>query len=442
MKQSYMYIIYRPDNLEKAVRQGNIRKVASLIKGKWYRKPYKIDQFYKGNTFNDGFTPLAIAASMGNKEMVAFLIANGADPNLRSIYNWSSYPKGSIGATLYGRTALMLAAENGQINIVELLLLNGANVNLISAIPTDFYLDGRNPPPWDSAETALFLALRSNHYNIAVFLKKYGGKIKIYGKYPTKLPDKIIGSYESYASNSNYYSCVDGDLYNSNQEDLLACDKSRTGNYIIRNSVRAIRRRAFSNLTGLNSVLIPNSVIYIEDSAFEGCTGLKFITIPSSISEIRNFTFEGCSGLASISLPDTIKSIGASAFASCASLRSINIPESVTYIMEGAFEGCTSLESIFLSNSETEIRESVFEGCNGLRSIVIPARVTSIHEFAFMGCIGLRSITSLNSTPPKIRRSSFHLVNKSIQLLVPPASVTDYKTANFWNEFLNIKGIC
>ena len=60
-------------------------------------------------------TPLILAASFGNKNIVKMLLENGADVNLGN----------NIGAT-----ALHFASEHGHREVVELLLGNGANINL------------------------------------------------------------------------------------------------------------------------------------------------------------------------------------------------------------------------------------------------------------------------------------------------------------------------
>ena len=63
---------------------------------------------------DDGYTPLGVAASRGNKEIIKLLLANGADVN-KAINN--------------GATPLYIAAQEGKKEVAQLLLANGADVN-------------------------------------------------------------------------------------------------------------------------------------------------------------------------------------------------------------------------------------------------------------------------------------------------------------------------
>jgi ankyrin repeat protein len=63
---------------------------------------------------HEGYTPLMIASSSEQSEMVDALLKNGADVNMKSNIGW---------------TALMLAVDKGYVEIVNALLKNGANVN-------------------------------------------------------------------------------------------------------------------------------------------------------------------------------------------------------------------------------------------------------------------------------------------------------------------------
>ena len=263
----------------------------------------------------------------------------------------------------------------------------------------------------------------------------------------------------------------------------------------IPNSVTSIGNSAFSGCSGLASVTIGNSVTSIGDSAFYWCDGLTSITIPNSVTSIGNYAFFHCSGLTSVTLGNSVASIGNSAFWSCDGLTSITIPNSVTSIGERAFQACDGLTSITIPNSVTSIGNKAFSGCSGMTTIsvesgntvydsrnncnaivesatntlmcgckntVIPNSVTSIANDAFSCCSGLTSITIPNSvtsigysafyycdglnllrcdavTPPSLGYDVFYKVNKSTcKLLVPDQSISQYKAAEQWKDFLNI----
>ena len=127
-----------------------------------------------------------------------------------------------------------------------------------------------------------------------------------------------------------------------------------------------------------------------------------------------------------INLPEGLTTVGGSVFTSCIEVKTISIPESVTVIYEYAFSSC------------------------GLTSLYIPKNVTNIYKGAFSGCTSLTSLTCEAPTPPKPTKYSwdtesqtdiFADVDKSIPLYVPETSINDYKTADQWKDFTNIRAI-
>jgi hypothetical protein len=196
----------------------------------------------------------------------------------------------------------------------------------------------------------------------------------------------------------------------------------------------------FSSRAVLTDVIIEDGITSIGNWAFSGCSGLTSITIPNSVTSIGDRAFSGCSGLNSITIPNSVTSIGSSAFSGCSGLTSITIPNSVTSIGDGAFSSCYSLTSVTIPNSVTSIGGSAFYGCRSLTSITIPNSVITIGDRAFEGCSGLTSVTSLNPAPPEVSFYTFTGVNKELcTLFVPQASISAYRAADVWKEFLNFK---
>jgi hypothetical protein len=147
------------------------------------------------------------------------------------------------------------------------------------------------------------------------------------------------------------------------------------------------------------------------------------------------------SSITMVVIGDGVTTIGNYAFDDCYKLTSVTIPNSVTSIGKYAFFGCSGLTSVTIPNSVTSIGSSAFSECRSLTSVTIPNSVTSIRDMAFRDCSGLTSVTNLNPTPQNIDNiyvfSNVDLSNAT--LYVPASSVEDYKAAEGWKEFKEIK---
>ena len=196
---------------------------------------------------------------------------------------------------------------------------------------------------------------------------------------------------------NNYYSDLDGILYNKDKTKLVKyLEKREQKDYKIPSGVTSIGERAFYNCTALINVTIPESVKSIGWEAFCNCSGLTSIAIPDSVTEIGDSAFRDCSGLTSIAIPDNVTEIGNSAFSGCKGLKNVSIGKSVTTLPLSTFSECDSLLSYYVSennesyasvdgviynHSKTEL---LFFPTGRTGSFIIPDSVKIIKEYSFL----------------------------------------------------------
>ena len=118
--------------------------------------------------------------------------------------------------------------------------------------------------------------------------------------------------------------------------------------YDSRDNCNAIIETASNTLiAACENTIIPNSVTAIARLAFADITSLTSITIPNSVTTIGEWGFYGCNGLQEVTMGNGLSYIGGHAFRDCYSLAAITIPNSVTFIGEWAFDECRSLQDVY-----------------------------------------------------------------------------------------------
>jgi len=236
------------------------------------------------------------------------------------------------------------------------------------------------------------------------------------------------------AESSPNYSSIDGVLYNKQQTTLIKYPQAKTG----------------------TTFTIPNSVTSIGEDAFIGCR-LTSITIPNSVTLINYGAFFACYGLTSITIPESVTSIIEQAFTSCSGLTAINVDANNQYYssIDGVLynkQQTTLIKyplaktgtTFTIPNSVTSISNDAFSACLSLTSVTIPESVTSIGQDAFTYCRNLVEIINYATIPQILDDNfpAFREVNKTTCVLrVPTASISAYRAAKFWNDFVNIVAI-
>jgi len=102
------------------------------------------------------------------------------------------------------------------------------------------------------------------------------------------------------STENNFFSTLDGVLFNKTQTTLIECLGANRLNYTIPSTVTCIGFGSFETCSQLTNVIIPSSVKIISCASFSDCYNLQSLTIPSSVITIETNAFGNCNNLKSI----------------------------------------------------------------------------------------------------------------------------------------------
>ena len=241
-----------------------------------------------------------------------------------------------------------------------------------------------------------------------------------------------------FADESKYYKTVDGVTYTVDMTKVVFCNKTKGGKYTMPDSVTQISDKAFASCKNLTDVNISKNVTDIVYSAFRDCTSLNNVSLPSNVTKISNEAFAKCTSLKDISLSDNLEAIGASAF--CESgLAKITIPDKVKSVDDYAFAN-SKVQTITIGKSVGTIGEGTFQQTPVI-NVSIPDNVKSIGASAFYECQNLKSI-NLGSGLTEIKDCTF--AKTALNNVFIPKNITKicyqaFKNCNHLDD-LEIKG--
>ena len=175
------------------------------------------------------------------------------------------------------------------------------------------------------------------------------------------------------SADNEKYSSVDGALLNKEKTSIILYPKSKSGEFVIPDTVTSIADRAFSSCPNLTKITIGANVESVGAYAFSSCSALTDVVFKDSTIKkkvIGLYAFYNCQALSNVDLGNAVTSIGSFAFMIDKSLESIEFPDSLESIGRCAFScydyGTTG--SYFASN---------------LKSVKFGSGLKSIADYAF-----------------------------------------------------------
>lgn len=130
------------------------------------------------------------------------------------------------------------------------------------------------------------------------------------------------------SANNQYFTCVDGVIYDASRSKLYQ--------YLAGRQDRQYR--------------MPDTVTDIARYAFWGCDRLEDITFSAGMTRIPDYALASAESIETVTINAPLCAIGLKAFDGCRSLKQITFPVSVTEIHDTAFDSCNK-EALFVCDA-------------------------------------------------------------------------------------------
>ena len=200
------------------------------------------------------------------------------------------------------------------------------------------------------------------------------------------------------STDNEKYSSVDGALLNKEKTSIILYPKSKSGEFVIPDTVTSIADRAFSSCSNLTKITIGANVESVGAYAFSSCSALTDVVFKDSTIKkkvIGLYAFYNCQALSNVDFGNAVTSIGNFAFMIDKSLESIEFPDSLESIGRCAFScydyGTTG--SYFASN---------------LKSVKFGGGLKTIADYAFYENRALNTVNFTGVALTSIGDQSFY----------------------------------
>lgn len=208
------------------------------------------------------------------------------------------------------------------------------------------------------------------------------------------------------SADNEKYSSVDGALLNKEKTSIVLYPKSKSGEFVIPDTVTSIADRAFNGCPNLTKITIGSNVENIGTYAFSECNALTEVVFKDSTLEkkvIGDYAFFDCPALTNIDFGNAVTSIGSYAFMIDKSLENVEFPdslESIGYCAFSCYRGGTystyvasNLKSVKFGSGLKTIGNYAFYENQKLETIEFSGNnLTSIGDGTFMDCLALAEL--------------------------------------------------
>ena len=210
--------------------------------------------------------------------------------------------------------------------------------------------------------------------------------------------------------NNNYYSSVDGVLFNKDKTTLLYYPYGKTAtSYTVPEGVTTIYTAAITN-SNLTSLTFASTTTTVNSGSSIGCPNLTDISIPAAMTTLPSLT--SCTKLQNYWVAEGNPNYSDIGGVLCNADKSrlvsyplgrteteYIIPSSIKVIGASAFNGNKVLETIDFEGSQVEtIGNTAFKNCSALTTVInLPTTLKAINFEAFSGCSKLASCSLPNS---------------------------------------------
>lgn len=244
------------------------------------------------------------------------------------------------------------------------------------------------------------------------------------------LPEGITLRDYSFTSSSNLKGvCIPESVTNIPGSCFSSCN---LGIICLPETISTVSGSAFYYNKTLTFAFLEEGIKSINNNCFQSCYSLKHIFLPSTLNYIGGGCFSSCYSLNNISIPDTVTSLESSTFSSCFGLSNIQLSRNITSFGTDCFRGCYSLRSIMCPKKLKTVGTNCFYECYSLQSIVFEDEIASIGSSAFYNALSLKLIQIKNPSPPALSGDLPYNYYRTLRILIPAGSKTEYVSASYW----------